>query len=187
MKLSTDDYKIYNKMEDVVAQAVQQVLSEDKDACGCPVCRADMQAMILNQLTPQYCPVLETGFKNEKLRLESLGLELFNKVVAESYRAIAKTKAEPRHDETRTFLHNSIEEIILCALQDILRQETRKLDYEELSRVMAKVLNDITPRYTTTHKGDVFSRTVEIDASYLAKVYSIIYSALAKVRSAQVT
>lgn len=178
MRISSEDYGIHNDMEDVVELAIYQVLSQDRSACDCPQCHVDMKSLMLNRLTPQYRAVPKGEESRTEIRLNDLERDLFNKVVAESYRALAKVKGEPRHDTNRTFLVNSIEEVVVVALQDILRQEKRELDYDSISKVMAHVLNSLEPRYTTTHKGHVFSRTVEIDPAYLAKIYSSIYNAL---------
>ncbi len=59
MTLSSKDYAIHNQMEDLADLAIQQVISEDPDACGCPFCRSDMKCLILNRLQPAYQPVAE--------------------------------------------------------------------------------------------------------------------------------
>lgn len=48
---------------------------------------------------------------------------------------------------------------------------------------MAAVLSDLRPRYTTTHKGSAFSRTIQIDPDYLARIYSSIYAAFNKLKA----
>lgn len=177
MKYSSEDYGIYNEMEEIVDLAINQVLSEDSAACDCPQCHADIKCLILNRLEARYRVEDLSGKRNE-IKLSELERNLFNKVVAESYRALIKVKAEPRHDINRTFLVNSIERIVVIALNDILKQEQRELDYESLSIVMARTLNSLAPRYTTTQKGQVFCRAVEIDPAYLAELYSAIFNAL---------
>lgn len=180
--IGSEDYGIHNDMKDVVGLAIFRVLSEDKSACRCPQCQSDMQCLILNRLTPQYRPVDQGNLESKEIRLEDLERDLFNQIMVESYRALHIVKNEPRHHVNRTFLHNSLEEVVLVALHDILRQEKRQLDYTSLSKVMAYVLNNLQPRYTTTNKGHVFSRTVEIDPGYLAKIYANIYNALGELQ-----
>lgn len=178
MKLTKDDYAIYNILEEVVEQAVGEVLSEDNSACKCPYCRDDIKCFVLNRLKPQYEPVISTIPEKRPIHLDRLESSLFHRIMIESYKALAKVKAQHRHDVNRSSLHNTTEDLALLAFRDIYKQEKLSLGREELSQVMATTLNGLTAQYSTTVKGDVFSRTLEVDPSYLAKLYSSIYNAL---------
>lgn len=184
-KLRPEDYVIHNAMEDVADQAIQRILTEEPTACGCPLCRSDMKSLMLNRLNPLYYPILQDGMPQRSFTLERLETELFNRVMIECYSAVMKTKAHPRHDQNRSMLQNSTESIVLHAVQEILAQEKITLGRDDLSRLMAGALNGLKPHYTTTPKGDVFSRTVEVDTAYLAKVYASIYNTLKDIRSKQ--
>lgn len=78
MKISPDDYGIHNDMEDVAELAIQQVLSEDRTACSCPLCRVDMKSLILNRLTPLYRPISKENTTKREIRLSDLNRDLFN-------------------------------------------------------------------------------------------------------------
>lgn len=186
VKISSGDYGVTNAMEEIVDLAIVQVLSEDPSACDCPQCLIDLKCLILNRLKNKYRPNGNDGTQ-EVVKLSDLDRDLFNKVIAESLLALAKVKANPRHEANSTSLINCVEEIAIMALQDILKQEKRELNYGDLSLVMASILNSLEPRYTTTQKGQVFCRTVEVDPSYLAKVYSAIYNALGSLSEIKAT
>ncbi|NMB02192.1 MAG: late competence development ComFB family protein [Firmicutes bacterium] len=177
MKKSSNDYEIYNIMEHVADQAIERVLAEDSLACSCQLCRDDAKSCMLNNLPPLYSPVI-AGEKLRKPELEELDTPLFNKVMVECFKAVMKVKNSPRHENHRSGVQNSTESIVIHALRDVLTREKIHLDRDELSMVVANVLNDLKPQYTTTRKGDVFCRTAEMDAGYLAKVYTSIYNAL---------
>lgn len=183
MKLGSEDYAIHNQMEDLADLAIQQAISEDPSACGCSFCRSDVKCLILNRLEPAYKPVAELEKDCITHRLEDLERELFNQIMAETHRALALVNDEPRHGEQRFRLHNELEDSVVLALREVLTHQPIDLSFAQLSEVMASVLNDLRPRYSTTHKGSAFSRTVEIDPDYLARIYSSIYAAFNKLKS----
>lgn len=178
MRIRAEDYAIHNAMEDVVDQAIDQVLSEDQAACRCPECRDDIKSQILNRVHPLYHPVISGEPKRNPLMLEDLETDLFNKLMVECYKALTRVKENPRHHDERTRLHNAAEDILRAAVSEVLSNQKMHLDRDELSRLMAGALNGLKPSYTTTHKGDAFTRASEIDAAYLAQVYSEIFGAL---------
>lgn len=182
MTLSSKDYAIHNQMEDLADLAIQQVISEDPDACGCPFCRSDMKCLILNRLQPAYQPVAELD-RGRLARLEDLERELFDQIMVETHRALALVKSGPRHQGKRSPLHNELEEFVVIALREVLNHQEQTLTFAQLSRVMAAVLSDLRPRYTTTYKGSAFPRTIQIDPDYLARIYSSIYAAFNKLKA----
>lgn len=179
MQITKDDYAIYNEMEELVDQALKQLLSEDPSACNCPICLEDMSCLVLNQMHAMYKPVTDgSKINKESIRLDHLQPGLFNQIMVESYKALSRVKEEPRHDLEHNERHNSNECLIRFALRDILREQDRILDRDERSQVMAKALNNFKPHYNTTKKGHVFGRAGEVDPSCQAKIYASIFNAL---------
>lgn len=177
MKISTASYSVCNLMEQVAEQVMEQVLAEDESVCRCSKCRDDLKSQMLNHLEPMYVPA--TGEQSQTAQLiEELEEQVFNKAVDECLRAAKIIKDNPRHDWERSPLHNSIEKMVLPALQDVLTREGLQPSFEELSTIMAEILNCLKPHYVTTSKGDVFTRTLELDPGAVAKVYARVYNAL---------
>jgi len=181
MRIRVEDYAIHNAMEDVAEQAVNRVLSEDPIACDCSACRDDVKSQVLNKVAPRYHPVI-SGEWRRQLILEHLDTSLFNQVMVECYKALCRVKEYPRHEQERSTLHNTTEDLLRFAASEILSNQKVHLDRQDLSRLMATALNGLKPAYTTTHKGDVFVRASEVDPAYLAQVYSEIFQALDVVR-----
>lgn len=179
MRLRPEDYAIHNAMEDVADQAVQQVLSEDRTACDCSHCRDDIKSQILNKMHHAYHPVVSGEPIPDPIMLEHLDTDTFNRVMVECYKALIRVKENPRHDNTdRPPLHNTTEGILRAAVSEVLSNQKLHLERDDVSRLMAKAMNGLKPSYTTTYKGDAFTRASEIDAAYLANVYSQIFKAL---------
>ena len=183
MKIRKEDYAVHNRMEKVADQAVERVLSEDKTACDCPICRENVKSQMLNNVEPKYYPVIAGEPVAEAPHLEELESELFNKVMVECYKALTRVKQHPRHGYERVSMHNTTEDLLRFFASDILSSQNLELSMEDLSRMMAAALNALKPSYTTTHKGDAFIRASEIDAAYRALVYSEIFTALEKLQA----
>lgn len=183
MRLTQQDYAVHNVMEDFVDQAIAQVLSEDASACRCDFCRDDLKCLALNRLQAQYEPVLSTPQWRADLKLDRLESGLFNLIMIETYKSLTAIKANPRHEGQRTAMRNCTEDFVFLALRDILVQEKLSFERDGLSRVVASALNALKPQYTTTTKGDVFTRTMEVDPGALAKLYASIYNALKGVQT----
>lgn len=177
VKINQSDYSICNRMESVAAEAISQVLLDEVDGCRCPLCQEDMQCYLLNQLEPLYVPVLSEGIGKE-MSLQDLAPDLRRRVVSEAYRAVIVVWGSVRHGGERAILHNYTERVVLEALGEALAQEKLDLGREELSMLMADIMNDLPPRYTTSHKGDAFVRTDELVPTSFARVYSAIYHSL---------
>ena len=178
-----DMYEIHNRMEEVAELVVKKVTSEEHSVCTCPRCLLDMQALVLNTLSPDYV-VLEKDRPAEGLiiSLDSLERELFHHALAGAYQALDIVKSAPRHDDTEVLLHNYSEDIIASTLGEILQHRKTPCTCPScMSKVMVHALNNLKPRYTTTSKGDVYARVDEVDTRHLATVYAAVYSALNKV------
>jgi hypothetical protein len=178
MRIRLEDYAIHNAMEDMADQAIEQVLSEDRTACDCPDCRDDVKSQILNKVPPFYHPLISGEPRRQSIMLEDLATDLFNKIMVECYKALIRVKENPRHSDDRSELHNTTERILRLAVGEVLSNQKVHLDRDDLSRLMSGALNGLKPAYTTTHKGDAFTRASEIDTAYLAQVYSEIFKAL---------
>ncbi|HHY10022.1 MAG TPA: late competence development ComFB family protein [Firmicutes bacterium] len=183
MKLGFSSYSVHNNREELAKLAIHRVLSEEKEACSCPLCTNDMLALVLNSLKADYIPTSEAEAKKETPRLETLPRDLFNKLMVEAYRAMAVVKENPRHEGERSPLRNGVAEILLLALEEILpRHDPAWREFDNLSQIMALALNELPPQYSTTYKGRVYSRLAEIDAGYLARVYAVVYNAINKLK-----
>lgn len=178
MRIKPGDYAIHNAMEEIADKAIQQVLSEDRTACDCPLCREDIKSQMLNQVQPLYHPIIPDEPSPEPVPLDRLGTELFNKVMVECYKALIRVKENNRHTGERAELHNAAEDLLRYAVSEVLSAKEQSLDRDDLSRVMATAINGLKPSYTTTNRGDAFIRACGIDPAYLAKVYSQIFKAL---------
>ena len=156
-----DEYGIHNRMEEVADLVVKKVTSEDQSACTCTRCQLDMQALVLNILSPDYV-VLEKGRPNDGLlitSLDSLERELFHHAVAGAYRALDTVKNAPRHDGTEVSLRNYSEDIIASTIEEILHHRKTACTCPGcMSKVMVHALNNLKPRYTTTPKGNVYAQ-----------------------------
>ncbi|HOK30529.1 MAG TPA: late competence development ComFB family protein [Limnochordia bacterium] len=177
MKISTSDYALYNRMEAAAQEAVEQVLAARTEGCTCQMCREDMQCLLLNQLKPQYVPLLP-GISKEPWTLEDLGAKARAEVMAAAEHAVFVVRHNPRHGHERAPMQNCTEAMVLGALGEVLTREKLALGREELSRLMAEVLNELPPRYTTSFKGDAFARTAELEAASVASILTAIYGAL---------
>ena len=142
VKINQSDYSICNRMESVAAEAISQVLLDEVDGCRCPLCQEDMQCYLLNQLEPLYVPVLSEDIGKE-MSLQDLAPDLRRRVVSEAYRAVIVVWGSVRHGGERAILHNYTERVVLEALGEALAQEKLDLGREELSMLMADIMNDL--------------------------------------------
>lgn len=94
MKISTSDYALYNRMEAAAQEAVEQVLAARTEGCTCQMCREDMQCLLLNQLKPQYVPLLP-GISKEPWTLEDLGAKARAEVMAAAEHAVFVVRHNP--------------------------------------------------------------------------------------------
>lgn len=178
MRIRPEDYAIHNAMEEVADQAIDKVLSEDKSACDCSMCRDDIKAQMLNRVQHRYYPILKGEPQPPAVVLEEMEAALFNKVMLECYKALQLVKLKPRHEHDRAELTNTAEGLLAVGVSEILSNQKLFLDRDSLSQLMAEALNGMEPSYTTTYKGDAFSRVAEMDPAYIAHVYSEIFHAL---------
>lgn len=86
--------EIHNYMEDMVAEILENLLSERNDLCRCKKCKQDMIALTLNKLPCKYI-VTEKGRLYTKLT--ELELQLKVDIIKELIKAMNIVKANPQH------------------------------------------------------------------------------------------
>lgn len=165
---------VENRWRSLVEIALERALRKDPSSCDCEKCRADITAVALNKLKPDYVPVGASSDHNGE------HLALAEEAVLQSLQMV---KEAPRHSgASEPILVNSNEALIRTVLADVLIHQTRRTwSKEQLAWALAHSLNEIGPKYTTTPKGDVYARVDEMQPGHLATVYSIVYNALKQV------
>ncbi|MGM0599234.1 MAG: late competence development ComFB family protein [Candidatus Rifleibacteriota bacterium] len=95
MRLIMEKMVLVNKMEGVVEQAVETVVSEkNKEFCTCDRCRKDVIALALNSLPPRYV-VTEIGDAVTNVDLDSFQGKA--NIIMAVYKAIDVVNSHPRH------------------------------------------------------------------------------------------
>ena len=93
--------KLYNMMETVVGEALQDVLQHEQDLCKCEECQLDIMAIALNNLPPTYVGT-------QKGELYSKLNALSNQFLSDAYREITKAievvKNKPHHKATKPII-----------------------------------------------------------------------------------
>ncbi len=84
----------YNMMENVVKDALEDIMKQNQTFCTCEECQTDIMAIALNQLPPKYVGT-------EKGELYSKLNTLSNQFLSDAYREITKAievvKQKPNH------------------------------------------------------------------------------------------
>ena len=80
--------KVENRWRTVVEVFLDQVLQKEPSLCSCAKCRADMIAIALNSLTPDYRPI------NEHFQSEHGD---YAKVEAATQNAVKRVREAPLH------------------------------------------------------------------------------------------
>jgi len=86
--------EVYNYMEYIVHDALDDVLKSRQDVCKCDKCRLDMQAWTLNRLPAKYV-VTEKGRVFTKL--QEVEIQFRADVLREVTRAVAQISKNPSH------------------------------------------------------------------------------------------
>lgn len=86
--------KVYNYMEDVVKDTLEDLLSKKGDICKCEKCKFDMMAWVLNRLPPKYI-VSDKGRIFTKL--QGVEVQFRADVVRELTKAISHITKNPQH------------------------------------------------------------------------------------------
>lgn len=86
--------QIRNYMEDIVSDALEELLVQKDDICKCQKCKLDMMVWALNRLHPKYS-VSEKGRFFTKLEEEEVQSKA--DVVRELAKAITNVSKNPRH------------------------------------------------------------------------------------------
>ncbi|MFH1577806.1 MAG: late competence development ComFB family protein [Candidatus Omnitrophota bacterium] len=86
--------KIYNYMEDIVKDILDDIIVQKQDICKCAKCKLDTIAWSLNRLPSKYI-VSDKGRVYAKLKQQEMQFRA--DVVRELAKAIALIKRHPRH------------------------------------------------------------------------------------------
>ena len=86
--------EVYNYMEYIVQDALEDVVKNKDEICKCQKCRMDMQAWALNRLPPKYV-VSEKGRVFTKL--QEVEIQFRADVLREVTKAIAQVGKNPNH------------------------------------------------------------------------------------------
>ena len=86
--------EVYNYMEYIVQDALEDSLKNKNDICKCQKCRSDMQACALNKLPAKYV-VSEKGRVFTKL--QEVEIQFRADVLREVTKAIAQVSKNPTH------------------------------------------------------------------------------------------
>ncbi len=86
--------KVFNYMEDMVKEQLEELLSKREDICKCQKCKFDMMVWALNRLPPKYV-ITEKGRIYTKLAEQVTQFKA--DVVKELTKAIIKISKNVRH------------------------------------------------------------------------------------------
>lgn len=91
-------YDLRNHTETVVYQALQNYLRQNKLACTCERCQADIMALALNRLPPRYYVSLQGKILTQ---CESHALPDQARVMADVVLAVQQVSATPSHPHNK--------------------------------------------------------------------------------------
>ncbi|MFH1398075.1 MAG: late competence development ComFB family protein [Candidatus Omnitrophota bacterium] len=86
--------QIHNYMEDIVRDALEELLAQKDNICKCQKCKLDMMVWALNRMLPKYS-VSDKGRFFTKLGEEEIQSKV--DVVRELTKAITNISKNPRH------------------------------------------------------------------------------------------
>jgi len=86
--------KVYNFMEDIVKEEVDNLLAEKENICKCAKCKLDMMAWALNRLPPKYV-VSDKG--RIFTRLQGVETQFRADVTIQLMKAISQISKNPQH------------------------------------------------------------------------------------------
>jgi len=87
--------KLYNMMESVVKEALDDIMKQNDSFCKCEECQIDIIAIALNHLPPQY-----VGTRKGELysKLNTLSNQFLSDAYREITKAIEIVKTKPNHE-----------------------------------------------------------------------------------------
>jgi len=86
--------KVYNLMEDMVKEELDNLLTGKENICKCAKCKLDMMAWALNRLSPKYV-VSDKG--RIFTRLQGVEIQFRADVTIELMKAMSKISKNPQH------------------------------------------------------------------------------------------
>ena len=120
--------KLKNIMEDVSRDFLNSSLSLRFDICTCQICKEEMLAKMLVQLTPKYVPAYET---NLKAVIEQARNESRNQITRSGIMAIDEVSKKPKHP-----ISGDLEESFKMLLGRIF--DDRGLDFRQYHKAVIK-------------------------------------------------
>ncbi len=94
--MEREEYGFHNYTEELVKDALKDMLEKRDDICKCSLCWADMASLALNQLEPKYVTTQKGEIYS---RLEEFKFQVKADVIINVTKAIEKVKERPRHSQ----------------------------------------------------------------------------------------
>lgn len=88
--------KLYNLMEEVVFDVIDDLLKKDVNICSCKKCRLDIAAITLNNLPPKY---IVTGKGKLFERANNMNYQFKADVTKEVIKAMKIVSKKPKHKD----------------------------------------------------------------------------------------
>ncbi len=92
-------FRLTNVMENLVLDTIEEILSTQKNICGCQRCKLDMAAIALNKLPTSY---VVTAEGEVLLRVNSLKQQLKVDIIRTVTEAMALVSKNPHHARENT-------------------------------------------------------------------------------------
>lgn len=86
---------VFNAMEDIVSQKLEEMLNSMDDCCKCEKCVTDMLAISLNRIQPKY---VSTSAGTVLSKVDTLDVQTMVDMVTKIESAITLVKNNPNHD-----------------------------------------------------------------------------------------
>lgn len=174
--------KVENRWQELVRRIIARLVEENLFSCSCRKCQADAEAIALNKLPPDYVPVGFTPPEDEAVDAPAERLRQAEQAVREALVLVKKAPLHGGASEPKPM--NSNEDLVRMVLADILHHQTDKAWTEQqLAWVLAYSLRELSPRYTTTPKGDAYARVEEIQPGSMAAIYVAVHKSLKRVEA----
>jgi competence protein ComFB len=183
-KMDISLLKVKNRWEELVDTAIERMLEEGAFSCSCGKCRADVGAIALNSLPPDYVPVGVGAAEAASTGEDELQHRL-SQAEAAVRRALDLVKQAPLHSgASEPVLVNPNEDLVRTVLADVLaHQKEEQWSALQLAWALAYSLRELPPKYTTTPKGQAYARADEIQPSAVAQVLVSVHSSLQRVKA----
>lgn len=173
MENGTNNYRIHNYMEDLVATVITNERDNNTEMCKCHRCFLDISAIALNQIKPQYL--------NQELDQTKIDPILIADIVAKVKKASEQVALSPNHDpgsEEHCKLKNLSEQLVARIIDEVIAINDHVFDDERRSLIASYSLNQVEPRYAITDRGGAYQRLAELEPQFLPATLSIVCNAI---------